>query len=281
MTKQTAITAPQDTQENMLPADPMVSMIERVAMDPNMDIAKLERMLDLKERHDAQQAKIAFDRAFAMASSEFPSIPQNGRNDHNGKSYSTLKDILGATRPILSKYGFALSFSTENTTDTVTVTAELSHEGGHSKRNSLPLPRDEGPGRNKVQAVGSTQTYGQRYTAQAILGLSLGEDTEDDGRTTGKVQDQPPQKRFSWAETITQDLPENATPRDKAQAISDAICAQFKRMKGVRQIDNEWDRRASLIESLETKHNDLWEPVIEAYEVRRHELLEAQADANA
>lgn len=260
------------------PADPMVSMIERVALDPNADIAKLERMLDLKERHDAQNAKIAFDKAYALASAEFPDIPLNGRNEHNGKPYARLKDILSCTRPILSKYGFALSFSTENSGDTVTVTAELSHEGGHSKRNSLPLPRDNGPGRNSVQAVGSTQTYGQRYTAQAILGLSLGEDTEDDGRTSGKVEEPPAKKPYSWANTITDELPENATPEDKAKAIADAICRQWKRMKGVRQIDNEWDRRASLIEKLEDVYPDLWGKVIEGYEERRAALQEIQSE---
>jgi hypothetical protein len=171
-----------------LPADPMVSMIERVAMDPNSDLAKLEKMLELKERHDAQNAKAAFDAAFSKASAEFPDIPLNGENKHQKTRYALLKDILSGVRPILSRHGLALSFSTEVSADFVTVTAELSHESGHSKRNSIPLPRDTGAGRNAVQAVGSSQTYGQRYTAQAILGLSLGEDTEDDGAAaTGNV----------------------------------------------------------------------------------------------
>ena len=165
-----------------LPADPMVSMIERVAMDPNSDLAKLEKMLELKERHDAQNAKAAFDAAFSKASAKFPDIPLNGENKHQKTRYALLKDILTSVRPILSEYGLALSFSTEVTSDAVIVTAELSHGNGHSKRNSIPLPRDAGAGRNAVQAVGSSQTYGQRYTAQAILGLSLGDDTDDDGK---------------------------------------------------------------------------------------------------
>lgn len=174
--------------EEMLPADPMVSMIERVAMDPNADLAKLERMLELKERHDAQQAKQAFAAAFARASAQFPDIPMNGKNEHTKKPYALLKDIIKHTRPVLADHGLSLSFSTEVNEKEVIVTAELSHEGGHTKRNSLPLPRDAGAGRNAVQAVGSSQTYGQRYTAQAILGLSLGEDTEDDGGTTSGAE---------------------------------------------------------------------------------------------
>lgn len=255
-------------------ADPMVSMIERVAMSPDLPIERLERMMDMKERMDAKAAKAEFDAAFSRASAEFPDIPLNGENKHQKTRYALLKDILSGVRPVLSRYGLALSFSTVVDENFVTVTAELSHQGGHSKRNSIPLPRDAGAGRNAVQAVGSSQTYGQRYTAQAILGLSLGDDTEDDGNGSGKHQEDERKggKPYSWAETVTQDLPEDATPREKAEAIAAALVAQFKRMKGVRQIDNEWDRRAAIIDSLETKHNDLWENVITAYDVRRHEL---------
>ncbi len=255
----------QKHEAEMLPADPMVSMIERVAMDPQADLSKLERMLEMKEKLDAQNAKATFDAAFSKASAEFPDIPLNGENKHQKTKYALLKDILSGVRPVLSKHGLALSFSTSVDPDFVTVTAELSHEGGHSKRNSIPLPRDTGAGRNAVQAVGSSQTYGQRYTAQAILGLSLGDDTEDDGRSTGSIEQDAPRKQYSWAETVTADLPENATPREKAEAIANALCAQFRRMKGSRQIDNEWDRRATIIGGLEEKHPDLWGNVIEAY----------------
>lgn len=265
-------------EEPLLPADPMVSMIERIAMDPNADIAKLERMLDMKERHEAQQAKAEADLAFARASAEFPEIPLNGKNNHTGQPYALLKDIIKYTRPVLAKYGFSLSFSTEVTERDVIVTAELAHQGGHSRKNSLPLPRDTGAGRNAVQAVGSTQTYGQRYTAQAILGLSLGEDTEDDGRSAGAEQKAAP-PRDPWAHAIVSELPEDASKRDIAVAIAQALCAQFQRMKGERQIGNEWDRRKHLIEGergLEGQHNDLYETVVDAYENRLNDIKEQQ-----
>ena len=166
------------TETAMLPADPMVSMIERVAMDPNSDLAKLERMLELKEKHDAQNAKALFATAFASASAEFPTIPLNGKSN-NGR-YATLEDITKLTRPVLSRHGLAMTFSIE-VGESVVVTAKLMHKAGHSEQTSMALPRDTSGGKNAVQAVGSTQKYGQRYTAQAILGLSLGDDDEDDG----------------------------------------------------------------------------------------------------
>lgn len=267
---------PAETVEPLLPSDPMVSMIERVAMDPNADLAKLERMLELKEKHDAQQAKAAFAEAFARASAAFPTIPLNGMG-HNNKPYATLKDITSMTRPVLSEHGLAMTFGIEVGQDIV-VSAKLMHKSGHFEETSIALPRENSGSKNAVQAVGSSQTYGQRYTAQAILGLSLGDDTEDDGRGAGNPEPDKSKKPYSWANTITQDLPENSTPREKAEAVASALCAQFRRMKGPRQIDNEWDRRAAIITELETKHNDLWLTVIEAYETRRHELAE-KADA--
>lgn len=159
---------------------PMISMIERVALDPSASIEKLERMLDMRDRLQAESARAAFNTAFAAASAEFPPIPLNGKGDKN-KPYALLKDIVNLTRPVLSRHGLALSFGVESTADRVTVTAELMHVAGHSKTTSMELPRDTSGSKNAVQSVGSSQTYGQRYTAQAILGLSLGDDTDDDG----------------------------------------------------------------------------------------------------
>jgi hypothetical protein len=166
-----------------LPADPMIAMIERVVMDPNASLDKLERMLAMKERLDAANAEQAFNQAFAAAASEFPTIPLNGKG-HNNKPYALLKDIVSITRPILSRHGLTLNWEVE-ITDKVRVTARLRHLLGHSTGTSILLPSDTSGSKNPVQALGSSQSYGERYTAQAILGLSLGEDVDDDGKAAG------------------------------------------------------------------------------------------------
>jgi hypothetical protein len=159
----------------------MVSMIERVAMDPNVSIDKLERMLDMQERIQAQRAKAEHAEAKAEAMAEMPMVPMHGKG-HNGRPYALLKDIVSVSKPVLARHGLALTWDTKIDGQTVTITAILTHRNGHEERVSLPLPADNSGSKNPVQAFGSTQTYGQRYTAQSILGLALGDDTEDDGR---------------------------------------------------------------------------------------------------
>ena len=61
------------------------------------------------------------------------------------------------------------------------ITCTLSHEGGHSESVSMGGPPDTGPGRNAMQARGSTKTYLERYTLTAILGLAA-QDADDDGK---------------------------------------------------------------------------------------------------
>lgn len=193
---------------------PMVQMIERIAMDPSVPIDRLEKMLDMKERMDVQEAERAFNAAFASASAEFPSIPMNGRG-HNSKPYALLKDIISHTRPILSKHGLSLSWDTE-VTDKVKVTACLRHIAGHSAKTAIVLPLDTSGSKNGVQAVGSSQAYGQRYTGQAILGLSLGDDTDDDGKAAGGDRITPEQF------TALRDLIE------QAEADEGKLLAHFK-----------------------------------------------------
>jgi hypothetical protein len=69
----------------------------------------------------------------------------------------------------------------------VTVTGVLTHQLGHVEQTSLTLPIDTSGSKNAVQSVGSSTSYGKRYTAAALLNLRTGE-TDDDGRAGAAVE---------------------------------------------------------------------------------------------
>ena len=96
-------------------------------------------------------------------------------------TYALWEDINEVLRPLLARHGFVLSFRTGQEGDAVVVTAVLDHRDGHQEATSLRLPPDVGVDRNSVQAVGSSVSYGKRYTACALLTITTrGED--DDAR---------------------------------------------------------------------------------------------------
>jgi len=165
----------------------LTHMIERAARDPSVDIDKLERLIALQERALAQRAKTAYHAALSEMQPELPVIAERGKIDiGRGKpqSYALWEDINEAIRPVLFKHGFALSFRIDRDAEKILVTGVLSHREGHSEQTTIPLPIDTSGSKNAVQAVGSSTSYGKRYTAGALLNLtSRGED--DDGKAAG------------------------------------------------------------------------------------------------
>jgi hypothetical protein len=167
-------------------SDPFAStllMIERVATDPNVDVERLKQLLDMHERILARQAATAYDAALSEMQPELPSVEQRGEiKDAQGNvrsRYAKWEHVNEAIKPVLHKHGFGLSFRITKDEAQTTVTAVLSHKGGHREDTSITLPSDTSGSKNNVQAVGSTVSYGKRYTAGALLNLtSHGEDDD-------------------------------------------------------------------------------------------------------
>ncbi len=171
-----------------LPAESnTVSMFERLAKDPSVDVAKLEKLMELQERAIKRNAEAAYHAALAGMQCDIPSITEKGQIKHNDKlisKYALFEDINDQLKPILQRHGFAISFRTKVEGSTLTVTGVLSHREGHHEDTSLPLPFDTSGAKNAVQAIGSSVSYGKRYVMCALLNITTrGED--DDGKKGG------------------------------------------------------------------------------------------------
>lgn len=180
-------------------ADPMVSMIERVVSDPNADLDKLERMLAMKERMDAQHAKVAFAHAISEARAEIPPIMKDAAVDFENKKgertyykHETLSGIAKVIDPILSQHGLSYRFRTDQEGGAVIVTCIISHSDGHSEETTLRGAPDQSGNKNGFQAVGSAVTYLQRYTLKAALGLSAAHDDDGQGAEPRPSERQAP-----------------------------------------------------------------------------------------
>lgn len=225
----------------------VLQVIERAARDPSVDIEKMERLIGMRDRIIAQGAKIEFDAALAAMQSELPVIEERGVIDiGRGKpqTYAKWEDINEAIKPVLAEHGFALSFRTSDEGDKRIVTAILSHRSGHREETTMRLPLDTSGSKNNVQAVGSSTSYGKRYTAAALLNLTsrLPEDADDDGNAAGvgeTISDEERDELLALIEEVSADLPKfcrymgvNAIgdlPRKKLKAARDALNAKRPR----------------------------------------------------
>jgi hypothetical protein len=231
----------------------LISMIERAASNPAVDIDKMERLLEMQERVIARRSKAEFDAALATLQPTLPQVDRKGNiviREKNSEKviqstpYALWEDINTAIGPKLAEHGFALSFRTGTTTEgKITVTAVLSHTGGHREETTITLMHDSSGSKNSVQAVGSSISYGKRYTAGLLLNITSRApgDADDDGTKAGAnpVSDEQVSSLQSLIVEVGADIP-RFLKFFKIERVEDLPAAKFEsavkmlRAKGAR-----------------------------------------------
>lgn len=185
-------------QENTAVAQAQVTpmaLIER-AMQSGASMEQLEKLLDLQERWEKNEAR----KAFAAAMVEFKKEPIT-INKNKGVSYdsrdgsskteyrhATLDHVCEEIIVALNKHGIAHSWRPETVEGKVRVTCILRHQLGHEESVTLDAPPDDSGKKNKIQAVGSTITYLERYSLLAVTGLAV-KGQDDDGAGSSGLSD--------------------------------------------------------------------------------------------
>ena len=150
------------------------------AVEQGADLDKLEKLMDLQDRWNAEQAKNLFSEALANFQAELGPIIKR-RQGHNCK-YADLDDIAQEIRPILEKFGLSYQFAQDQSDTSVKVTCIIRHKSGHKETNSLSAPNDTSGGKNTIQSIASTVTYLRRYTLTGALGITTGNEDNDGGK---------------------------------------------------------------------------------------------------
>lgn len=166
----------------------LIDVIAQAARDPNVDIDKMERLIAMQERVRGREAETEYYAALAALQPNLPIIDERGgikdRSGNIQSTYALWEDVNEAIRPVLAEHGFSLTFRVARADGEIIVTGVLAHRGGHREDTTITLPTDTSGSKNAVQAVGSSTSYGKRYTAFALLNItSTGED--DDGNKAG------------------------------------------------------------------------------------------------
>ena len=180
--------------EPLAPAEPAslnpLMLLDR-AMERGADMEVLERLMDLQERHEAKEARRAFDRAIADAKAELPAITKDRVVDFTGNTgirthyrHESLAGIERAISPILGAHGLSYRFrAAQGEGGRITVTCIVAHRDGHSEETPLSASPDTSGQKNNHQAIASAVTYLQRYTLKLALGLAAADDDDARGAT--------------------------------------------------------------------------------------------------
>ena len=165
------------------PLTPMAMLSQAVAN--GMPPETVERLMGLVERWEANQARKAFNEAFAAFKAEAVIVERNRKvtdGPLKGRSYAELVSFVEAATPALSKHGLSASwFISKDERDWIEVTCTVEHVLGGSKSVSLGGPPDAGGAKNALQARVSTVTYLERATFKAACGLAEQGDDRDGG----------------------------------------------------------------------------------------------------
>lgn len=169
-----------------------------LARDPHVRVDVVQMLVQMQERQEDRQAERDFAIALDAAQSEVTQVQRLGFVDltkagekpkegsQRGYNFARDEDIDNMLRSIMHKYGFSIFYDrTMREGGGLIVTATLLHSGGHSKTSSFPLPIDTGPGRNNLQALGSTDSYAKRYLKEGFFNI-VRKGRDDDGASFGK-----------------------------------------------------------------------------------------------
>jgi len=182
-----------ENQEIQTQESNMVSMIERMAMNPEVDVDKLERLMVMQEKMLDRSAEQEYTRSMVEVQKNIRAVTRDKLNPQTHSKFVSLEAIKKVVVPVYTDEGFALSYGEAESTkeDMVRVTCKVMHRGGHSENFFYDCPIDDkgiAGKTNKTPTHGkaSAVTYGERYILKLIFNITI-QDEDDDGNAASQM----------------------------------------------------------------------------------------------
>jgi hypothetical protein len=161
--------------EVAIEADKMHPMVVAAMRGGGLDTQSLRELMELQREWQRDNARSAYTLAMVELKRNLPSVLDRDRIVSYGKTsfrFTTLSHAMEAVTPHLNAYGFSLTWIPTTSDGMVRVTCRLTHIDGHYEETTMSAPPDTSGSKNPIQAIGSTQSYLERYTALALLGIA-------------------------------------------------------------------------------------------------------------
>ena len=210
-----------------------LAVIERAAGNKEIDVDKMERLLQMQERILAKQAESEFNEAMQRVQQEIPRILRDATNPSTNSKYARLESLLKVVVPIYTAFGFSLSFGTSDchVPGHYRIVCDVAHKGmagSFTRHYQCDIPADttgmKGTlNKTATHGFGSTMSYGRRYLTLLIFNIALiNEDNDGDDykKPSGPSTMRPPTSELKPLAQELWDLlkPVRGTKQDWAES---------------------------------------------------------------
>lgn len=178
--------------ENQLTTTPITNVTPAemimAAVSGQADLEKVEKLLELQERWEANEARKQFAKSFAIAQANILPVVKTKFNNQTKSNYADLADIIETAQPIYTKEGFSVTFNEGDCPKEghARVLADVLHCKGHKEQYRLDIPLDGAgiKGNANMTAIhgkASSVSYGKKYLMCMIWNIPT---QDNDGQST-------------------------------------------------------------------------------------------------
>ena len=164
----------------------LMAIIQQAASQPDLDVAKMQQLMELKREWDKDRAAEAYAAAISEFQRKCPQI-HKGRKPQSGPSYSyaSYDDVMAVAGPILAECGIAVTFSQEQAEKSLRVTCRL-RVGTHAEDHTFVVPVPD-MRVNETQKFGAALSYAKRYALQGALNIVVTDEDTDAGNLAAQT----------------------------------------------------------------------------------------------
>lgn len=219
----------------------MLAVIAQAAADPRTNPENMRALLDMSKEIAAEEGRMEFIAAFHRMQKQLPTINKDGKIEVRKKTssgerdgpvqqttkFSSYENIMEICKPIMDEFGFIFASAIEPAPDgaRINVISYLDHVRGHQRLSRFPMTADVTGNKNNQQGWGSSQKYGMRYNAIALLNIISRAPQDRD--TDGVVIDAKPTKASARAAAPQQQQPQDDGGFPGDRTISAEQCVQL------------------------------------------------------
>lgn len=155
-----------------------------MAIQRGLPVETMERLLVMRDKIKAEQAKEAFVEAMATFQGDCPVVTKDkvvmnkGGNGVRYK-YAPLDSIVEQVRPVLARNGLSFTVDAIQEQGFVTAVCKVTHKLGHSETSSFKVPIDTDSYMSSPQRFAAALTFAKRYAFCNALGILTGDEDND------------------------------------------------------------------------------------------------------